>query len=94
MDKSTARGLGIACAILSVLSLFVTVERCQNNADQVRAMQQVAGGFGQALGIENLQPAMPTVAKYALFLAALSGAAAAVFLSKAAKPVPVVDGRG
>lgn len=78
--------IGAVCLAVCVISLFVAWERYQHNAAQVAAAKQMMQGFPmggmmqQMTGGAELEPAMPTISKYALFIALLSGVGGVVCL--------------
>ncbi|MEM6257551.1 MAG: hypothetical protein AAGI37_04485 [Planctomycetota bacterium] len=59
----------IACFVVCVILLFIAIERYSTNASNVQSMNDM--GFGSLIG-EELEPATPTAAKYALFFAVLA----------------------
>ena len=73
------------CLFVSLTCLFITVERCSDNASKVEAMNQHLdqNPLGEMFtGGQKLEPAMPAASKYALFFAITSGIAGMVMLVK------------
>jgi len=94
MSKSTMKIVGIACLVVTVICIFVAVERYQANARNVRAMSQFQrssplGGMMGTMGLD-MKPATPGATKYAIFFAVLSGVAGVAFLIVGAQPAKSV----
>lgn len=78
MDKKVT---GIIGVVISVICLFIAIERYSTNANNVAAMNQM----GTSMFGGNLKPATPAASKYALFFALLFGIGGAVLISQSAK---------
>jgi len=87
MSPGALKGVSVLCFILCAVCLFVAYERYQDNASKVQAMNHMMGGrsspLGDMLGAGPMEPAMPAATKYALLLAALTGAGGIVCLAMA-----------
>ncbi|MBX2853218.1 MAG: hypothetical protein KTR15_15900 [Phycisphaeraceae bacterium] len=83
MSKQGLRLTSIISFIVCAVLLFVALERCSTNASNVEALNE--SGFGSVFG-EELEPATPTAAKYALFFAFLAAGAGVTCLILANKP--------
>jgi hypothetical protein len=97
MEKSQMKLIGIVCLVISVVCVFIAVERYQSNAKQVRGMNQMmnqsSSQFGGLMnqmpgGRVKLKAGTPGATKYALFFAVVSGIAGGVLLviSQTGKP--------
>lgn len=90
MSSTPYRAIGIGCLVICVISAFVAWERYQNNAAQVAAANQMmqssplGGMMQQMTGGAELEPGMPTISKYALAVALLSGVGGVVALAMGA----------
>lgn len=75
---------GIAALILCAICIFVAIERYQNNANNIRAMNQFTGSspFAGMMGQMEMKPATPAATKYALVFALISGIGGVVLLTK------------
>jgi hypothetical protein len=82
MDKNTMKIAGIIALVICVICIFVAIERYQNNANTVRAMNQLTGSgpFSTMMPQMEMKPAMPAVTKYAIVLALISGIGGIVLL--------------
>ena len=76
MQPNVLKGISIASFVICAICLFVAYERYETNASTVLAMNQFLGSAPaqMLLGNSTMTPAVPTATKYALALAALSGA--------------------
>ncbi len=71
MNTSMVKTVGFACLAIGLIALFVAIERYQANASEVEAFNQMP--MARLLtGGEEIQPATPTITKYALLVAILS----------------------
>ena len=84
MNKSQMRIAGIVALIICAVCIFVAVERYQNNANSVKAMNQITGSmpFSDMMGQMQMKPATPVATKYALVFALITGAGGVVLLVK------------
>lgn len=92
--------IGIVCLVISVICVFIAVERYQSNAKQVRGMNQMMNQTSsQFVGLMNQMPGgranfkagTPPATKYALFFAVVSGIAGGVLLVKSQPGKQQVD---
>ena len=83
MEKKPLNIVGIVCAAICALSIFVAVERYNHNAAKVEAMNQMHSSFptgGMLAGGGSFTPGVPAISKYALVVAALAGVGGVVSL--------------
>lgn len=86
MNKTHLKVLGIVCLVICAVCIFVAVERYNDNASKVRAMNQMqnssplGGMMREMTGQTELKPATPAATKYALVFAALTGIGGVVLL--------------
>lgn len=88
MSHAPYKLIGVISLVVCAISVFVAWERYQHNAAQVAAANQMMQGFPMGGMMQHmtggaelqLQPAMPTSAKYAIAIALLSGIAGVVCL--------------
>ena len=82
MNKGNMKIAGIIALIICAVCIFVAIERYQNNANNVRAMNQFTGSapFGRMMPQMEMKPTMPAATKYAIVLVAISGIAGVVLL--------------
>jgi hypothetical protein len=96
MKPNVLKGIGIGCFVLGAFLIFFAFERYQANANNIEQVKTIMGNFpmGDMLGVQNVNPGMPAVSKYALFfdvLAIAGGVGCFVMaprLPAAAKPSP------
>lgn len=93
MNKNHMKIAGIAALVICVICIFIAVERYQNNADSVRAMNQFTGSspFSGMMPQMEMKPATPAATKYALFFAAISGIGGIVLLVKSKNESPMQE---
>ncbi len=95
MDKNVMKILGIVALVVCAICVFVATERYQTNAKNVRAMNRspirLPGGGTLETDMEIFKPATPTVTKYAMFFALISGAGGAVLLVMSAQKKQAVE---
>ena len=84
MEKSQMKMLGIACLIVCAVCLFISFERYQSNANNVRAMSSspLGGMMSVMTGQSQMKPGIPAATKYALLFAIISGVGGGVLMSK------------
>ena len=84
MEKKPLNIVGIVCAAICAVSIFVAVERYNHNAAKVEAMNQMHSSFpagGMLAGGGNFSPGVPAISRYALVVAALAGVGGVVSLA-------------
>ena len=95
MDKNVMRVLGIVALVVCAVCVFVAFERYQTNAKNVRAMNRgpirLPGGGTLETDLEVFKPTTPTVTKYAMFFAVISGAGGVVLLAVSSQTKQAVD---
>ncbi len=84
MDKNIMKIAGIVALVICVVCIFVAIERYQNNANNVRAMNQFTSssplsGMMPQMQME-MKPATPVATKYAIVFALISGIGGVVLL--------------
>jgi len=88
VDTGKFKVIGILCLVVCVVCVFVAIERYQANAENVRAMSSMNESIikswprGERPPDLRLEPATPTITKYALFFAALAAVGGIVLLAK------------
>ena len=75
MNPQTLKVLGVVSLIICGICAFVAIERYQDNANKVAAMNQMGASFPvPGVGPGKLEPATPAATKYGLVGALVSGA--------------------
>lgn len=73
--------MGIIGILISIVCLFVAIERYSTNVNNVKAMNQMGGAlFGQ-----TMTPATPAATKYALLFTLVFGTGGGVLVSQNSK---------
>ena len=82
MNKNTMKIVGIIALVICAVCIFVAIERYQNNANNVRAMNQLrdSSPLSSMMPQMEIKPAIPAATKYAIVLAAISGIGGVVLL--------------
>lgn len=88
MTSGAWKGIAVICLVVCIVALFVAFERYQHNAEQVRTIEDISDmtPFG---GMIDISPGIPTVTKYALFFAVLSGVGAVASWMMALRTPPI-----
>ncbi len=90
MSPVALKGIGIGCFVVCAILLFVAWDRYQDNANQVDAINKIAGpwvALAPLYGVK-VEPGMPEATKYALFFAALTAIGGIVCFAMSPKMGP------
>lgn len=90
MDKNQMKIAGIVCLVISVVCIFIAVERYNTNANNVRAMKHMmnnnssplGGMMNQMTGGVQIKAKTPAATKYAILFAVITAASGTILLVK------------
>ena len=87
MDKELMKLAGVVALVVCAICIFVAVERCQANANNVKAMNQIgqSSPLSGMMGVGEMKPVTPAVSKYAIVFALASGIGGGALLFKSRK---------
>lgn len=87
MEQQQRKMLAIVSLVVCAICIAVAVERYNTNAKNVHAINalQQSTPFGPMMGGGGLKPAMPTVSKYAVGAAVVTGIGGVVLLVAGAR---------